>query len=203
MAELAGNDILSQNAKQRNEVIDRIKHNLNNLSQLLTSIAERSFSEYTQQEADWEMGNLVEYMNEIIESATISANKSIHFNTVYSPTTYRFAFDHVHLPNAIKNLVENAVKYSADEVTISITTELEDSFLHIIITDNGFGINKEDLPHIFTKFYRGNTTQKKYGFGLGLSYVKWVAELHNGHINVESEKERGSKFVFTIPVFNN
>lgn len=203
MAELAENETFLQNIKRRDEVIGRLKNNLNNLSQLLTSLVERSFSENTQQEAHWEMGNLAEYINEIVENTTTSANKPIRFNTVFVPITYNFAFDHVHLPNGIKNLVENAVKYSGDEVSISITTAHDDVFLYISIADNGFGISKEDLPHIFMKFYRGNSVQKKYGFGLGLSYVKWVAELHNGHVNVESEKEKGSKFTLTIPLKTN
>ncbi|WP_394801285.1 sensor histidine kinase [Bacteroides pyogenes] len=59
------------------------------------------------------------------------------------------------------------------------------------------------MPHIFTKYYRGNSAQKKYGFGLGLSYVRWVAELHNGHVSVASVKEKGSKFLITIPLKTN
>lgn len=200
IAELVENEIFSQNAKRRNEVIGRIKKNLNNLNQLLNSLVERSFSENTQQEANWQLGNLTEHINEIIENMTIQANKPIHFRTTFIPETDNCEFDHVHLPNALKNLVENAVKYSGDEVSVYITTAVDDGFFRISIGDNGFGINKDDLPHIFTKFYRGNSIQKKYGFGLGLSYVKWVAELHNGHVAVTSEKGKGSEFIITIPL---
>lgn len=76
--------------------------------------------------------------------------------------------------------MENAVKYSGSEVAIDITTTFDGVFLHICVSDNGLGISKEDIPHVFTKFYRGQSVQKIYGLGLGLSYVKWVAELHHG-----------------------
>lgn len=200
MAELAENETFSQNTKRRNEVIGRIKGNLSNLNQLLNSLVERSFSENIQQKANWQNGNMVESINEIVENTTVSANKPIGFNTVFVPEAYNFAFDHVHLPNALRNLVENAVKYSGDEVAINIKTTFDGVFLHISVSDNGFGISKEDIPHIFTKFYRGNSVQKKYGLGLGLSYVKWVAELHNGQIKVTSQIGKGSDFTISIPL---
>lgn len=200
MAELVENETFSQNSKRRNEVIGRIKNNLNNLSQLLNSLVERSFSEHTQQDANWQSGNLMEYINEIIENISVSANKPIYFKTEFVSDINNCEFDHVHLPNALKNLIENSLKYSEDSVSVNIMTAVDDVFLHIKIADNGYGINKEDLPHIFTKFYRGNSVQKKHGFGLGLSYVKWVAELHNGYVTVTSIKGKGSEFIVTIPL---
>lgn len=114
----------------------------------------------TQQEPNWQNGNLVEYINEIVENTTVSANKPIGFNTVFVPKACNFSFDHIHLSNALRNLVENAVKYSGDEIAINIKTTFDGVFLHISVSDNGFGISKEDIPHIFTKFYRGNSVQK-------------------------------------------
>lgn len=200
MAELAENETFSQNLKRRNEVIRRIKNNLNNLSQVLNSLAERSYSEHTQQVANWQIGNLMEYINEIIDNISASTNKPIYFKTDFVSDIINCQFDHVHLPNALKNLVENSIKYSGDSVSVEITTAIEDVFLHIKIADDGNGINKEDLPHIFTKYYRGNSVQKKHGFGLGLSYVKWVAELHDGNVTVKSNPDNGSEFVITIPL---
>lgn len=203
MAELIENEKFSQNAKRRNEVIDRIKGNLSDLSQLLNSLTERSLSENIQIEANWESGNLAIYLNEIIENTTISANKPVRFTTSFIPEINRCEFDHIHLPNALKNLVENALKYSGSEVSIDITATTDGVFFHISLSDNGFGIDKEDLPHIFTKFYRGNSVKNKNGFGLGLSYVKWVTELHNGQIKVISHKNAGSKFTISIPIKTN
>lgn len=200
MAELAGNETFSQNAERRDEVIDRVKSNLNRLSELLTSLLERSFSENIQQKANIETGNLVEHINEIVENTSISARNPIYFNTSYSPEISKIAYDQLHLPNAIKNLVENAVKYSNNAAKIEIVTAVVDKSLHIAVKDNGLGISKEDLPYIFTKFYRGNYEQKKHGFGLGLSYVKWVAELHNGTVVVSSKVGEGSEFVIIIPL---
>ena len=96
--------------------------------------------------------------------------------------------------------MEKAVKYSDNEVMINITSSFDGVFLNITVSDNGLGIRKEDIPYIFTKFYRGKSAQQIYGLGLGLSYVKWVAELHNGQAAVESEIGKGSKFTLTIPL---
>lgn len=155
MTELVENDSFTQNTKRRKEVIERIKRNLSNLNQMLSSIIERSFSEETQPEANWQKENLVEYINEIIENTTISTNKHILFKTSFAPETYDFAFDNIHLPNALRNLVENAVKYSENEVMINITSSFDGVFLNITVSDNGLGIRKEDIPYVFTKFYRG------------------------------------------------
>lgn len=199
MAELAENDTFAHNVKRRNEVIGKIKNNLNSINQLLNSLVERSFSDRTQQVADWKSGNLTECILEIVENILISSNKPIHFTKTLSPETEHCQFDQLHLPKALINLVENAVKYSGEEVAIDITTALNGTFLSISISDNGFGIDKTDQPNIFNKFYRGSLAKQSAGFGLGLSYVLWVSKLHEGQVTVESVKGKGSRFSLIIP----
>jgi Signal transduction histidine kinase len=199
MAELAENDTFAHNVKRRNEVIGKIKNNLNSINQLLNSLVERSFSDRTQQVADWKSGNLSECILEIVENILISSNKPIHFTKTLSPETEHCQFDQLHLPKALINLVENAVKYSGEEVAIDITTALNGTFLSISISDNGFGIDKTDQPNIFNKFYRGSLAKQSAGFGLGLSYVLWVSKLHEGQVTVESVKGKGSRFSLIIP----
>ncbi len=107
-----------------------------------------------------------------------------------------------HINNLICNLIDNGIKYSNDIPEINIQTYNLNSNLVIIISDNGIGIGKEYQSKVFDKFFRipnGNLHNVK-GFGLGLTYVKKIIEIHNGNIALQSEKGKGTTFKITIPV---
>jgi two-component system, OmpR family, phosphate regulon sensor histidine kinase PhoR len=106
----------------------------------------------------------------------------------------------MHLMNVIRNLIDNAIKYSGKPAKIKISTRNENNLLIVSISDKGIGIPKEALPKIFNKFYRvptGNLHNVK-GFGLGLNYVKEIINLHKWKINVDSEIGLGSVFEIYI-----
>ena len=112
--------------------------------------------------------------------------------------------DDVHFPNLINNLLDNAVKYSKENVPplIKIATESNGKNLKIQLEDNGIGMNRETVKRIFEKFYRahsGNIHNVK-GFGLGLSYVKTMIEAHGGDVKVDSTLGKGSTFTIEIPL---
>jgi signal transduction histidine kinase len=100
-------------------------------------------------------------------------------------------------------LLDNAIKYSPEKKSVDIKAKRIDSKVKIIIGDKGIGISKEDLPHIFDRFYRADKSRSKQtivGYGLGLSIAKRVIVLHNGTIEVESEVNKGTKFIIYLPV---
>jgi two-component system phosphate regulon sensor histidine kinase PhoR len=108
--------------------------------------------------------------------------------------------DKNHLINVVNNLIDNAIKYSKDELAIKVSTKSENGFAWLIVEDKGIGIKKEYISRIFDNLYRvptGNIHNVK-GFGLGLSYVKSIINLHNGEIFVESQHEEGSIFKIKI-----
>lgn len=113
--------------------------------------------------------------------------------------------DEVHITNVIFNLLDNAVKYTTQNPLIEIETENKNGFVVVQIKDNGIGIPKEHLNQIFERFFRvptGNLHNVK-GFGLGLSYVKRIIEVHNGKIKVDSILGKGTRFRLYFPLKNS
>jgi signal transduction histidine kinase len=103
---------------------------------------------------------------------------------------------------ALTKLIDNAVRYSPERTTVTVSTVLEAETVRIVVEDRGYGVPQDSLDRIWEKFYRvARDGQKKdeESTGLGLSFVKQVVEEHGGSVAVESEVGRGSKFSFALP----
>ncbi len=112
-----------------------------------------------------------------------------------------FLGDQQHITSMFSNILDNAYKYSPEDVQISVTTKNTKAGIQIDISDQGIGMSKETVQKIFDKFYRvptGNLHNIK-GFGLGLNYAKAIAEQHQGDIKVNSQIDKGSTFSIFLP----
>lgn len=143
-------------------------------------------------------------VREIIEDSVeqISVQFHKHRITVQGDLDVAIYADKVRLEQVVINLIANAVKYSpgADEVIINVLRKGEE--LQVLVTDFGIGINKEDLPNLFNRFYRAKQSSHHFnGIGLGLYISREIIERHGGTIRAESEgKSKGSVFSFLLPV---
>ena len=109
--------------------------------------------------------------------------------------------DEVHFTNIISNLIDNAIKYSKENLVLKLITHRTAKHFIIQLQDNGIGMSKETVKRVFEKFYRAHTgnLHNVKGFGLGMSYVKSVVDAHKGKIKVESTLGKGSTFTIEIP----
>ena len=103
---------------------------------------------------------------------------------------------------AVKNLVHNAIKYSPERTTVTVSTALEAETVRVCVEDRGYGIPAEARERVWDKFYRvvrEGQEKDEESTGLGLSFVREVVEQHGGHVTLDSTEGRGSKFSFTLP----
>jgi signal transduction histidine kinase len=110
--------------------------------------------------------------------------------------------DEVHLSTAVNNLLSNAAKYCHSPCKIELVVKETEGFMVITVSDNGPGIRKEEIKHIFEKFYRGRESRQRVikGLGLGLYYVKQIVEAHQGTITTRSAPGKGAQFIIKIPI---
>ena len=112
--------------------------------------------------------------------------------------------DEVHFTNLVSNLIDNAIKYSKENLHIRVYTHCTHRHFIFRVEDNGIGMSKESVKRIFEKFYRAHTgnIHNVKGFGLGMSYVKTVVDAHKGRIRVDSTLGKGSVFTVEVPIMH-
>ncbi|WP_196896051.1 sensor histidine kinase [Aureivirga marina] len=173
------------------------------LEKLLNQIVE--ISPNNQIKLQFEKVEMSNFLKEIYQDFQLSCSqKEINFLENISDEKVNCSIDKVHLTIAIQNLLDNAIKYSKDEIKVEVNSYVKDNFYHIKIKDSGIGISSKKQKEIFKKFYRvasGNIHNVK-GLGLGLFYTKQIIEQHHGEIFVKSELGKGTVFNIKLPIEN-
>ena len=171
------------------------------LNQLINLILEISMWERTQFQLDKKTVKVDELLHDIVESFKSGCSNCAQINQKYNLEGITTDLDVVYFTTMINNLLSNAVKYSDKEPEISVEGFTDKENIYIKVGDNGIGIPKSDQKHIFDKFYRVSTgnIHKIKGLGLGLYYVKRIAESHGGDVTVDSKPGKGSTFTVTLP----
>lgn len=182
----------------RNQV-DKLKNQIDKVLELASIEGKKNFIEK----------KIIDFkpviLNLIKDFEQLSALENISFSSEVKEDKYILNCDSYYLENAISSLLENAKKYTKENIKIILLVFKDDNKLCISVKDNGIGISDEDKKKIFDKYYRvssGDVHNVK-GYGLGLNYVKRIIKLHKGKIIVKSSVGNGSEFIISIPLYNN
>jgi len=146
-------------------------------------------------------------LNDVVKETILSLQqtakkKRIRLVEQPAPRLPPVAADKSLITQAVKNLVNNAIRYSPERTTVTISTALEAQAVRLSVEDRGFGIPPESRHRVWEKFYRvvrEGQEKDEESTGLGLSFVREVVEQHGGVVDLESEEGRGSRFSFTLP----
>ncbi|MDO7172831.1 HAMP domain-containing sensor histidine kinase [Mariniflexile sp. AS56] len=148
-------------------------------------------------------------LNDLVEDAIthvelIVEDRQGYIKTFFDAPKTSVLANETHFTNVIVNILDNAIKYSPEAPKIEVYTENVGNNILLKIKDHGSGMSKAAAKRVFEKFYRehtGNIHNVK-GHGLGLAYVKRIVEDHQGHVSVESEKDKGSVFIIKLPIIS-
>ncbi len=179
---------------------------VNRLGNLIEDVLNLSHIEFKRNLMFLKEYNLIDIINDCINSLNLLAKKyDIKISFIYNTNPINYKTDGELFEKLVKNLIENTIFHAGRKVKLEISLNENDSNISLVFTDNGIGIEKQDLPYIFQRFYRGKSSfsSGNLGSGLGLSIVKHIVELHNGKISVISTPNIETKFSIIFPKKEN
>ena len=184
--------------------LSAIERQSKNLSFLVNQLLDITNLQSEVKTIEWKTGNIVNFVNMATESfAILASGKDIDLQFFSKEKEVETDFVPDYLNKILNNLIGNAIKYSEGGTHIYVMTEVSEKDKNkfiIKVIDNGIGISKEDLPHLFELFYQTNKNKVKEGNGIGLTITKQLVEVLGGKIDVESQPGKGTTFKITLPI---
>ncbi len=196
-----GNERMMQDGESKQKILNSSHNELDNLTSYFSKLRDITFSDSEKIPLVKSRFALHGLMEECINKQNTPSDKDVRMEIV-AEDDLEIRADRMHLANIVCNLLENAIKYSREAVTIRIDYRMcEDGKVQICVADNGIGIAKADQRYVFDKFYRSESAKDKAipGIGIGLSYVKLLVEAHGGNISFDSTEGEGTTFTIVIP----
>lgn len=188
--------------EERKKYLQIILQNSENLSKLVNDLFELSKLESNPQMIQQEPVQVAELVQDVADKFQIIAKeKNISINTIYSKSLPLVYADIQMTDRVFQNIIDNAIKYCNANDVVTIELELEKDAVLVKITDTGKGIAEDEIPYIFTRYYKGKKTQGANSTGLGLAIVKKILDLHKSSIEVYSKINQGTRFEFKLPVY--
>ena len=192
-------DLNSDNVEKRNANLNVIIEESERLNILVNDLLTLSKIQANKDILEKEDFDIVELINNIIKRYSIYKDTEGYIFEVNTPDKVIVNADKKKIEQVIYNLINNAINYTGDDKKVIINV-LVDKDIRVEIKDTGKGIKKEDLPHIWDKYYHSKKKHKRnvIGTGIGLSIVKTILESHNFKYGVESKRNKGTTFYFEI-----
>jgi signal transduction histidine kinase len=187
------------NADQSKEYREAMGREMRRLERHVNHLLDARQLQEGRRQYDFALSPLIEVVRDAIAEMRPQAEaKGIKLETKTEGEMTEIEIDRAALTDAIENLLDNAIRYSPSEARVRVELRRSDHHLSIDVIDEGRGIEAEDLPRVFDRFYRAR--QSLGGTGLGLWLVKAIAEAHGGSVEAESSPGQGSRFTLRLPV---
>lgn len=189
--------------KKQSKYINNIMTSGKHLLRLINNILDLSKIEAGKMELNYEIFSVSDAINEITTlTSSLASKKGIGVSTVVGPEITTINADLGKFKQILFNIISNSIKFTPESGTLSVEAQRAGDMAQISITDTGIGISKEDHKKIFKAFTQADASNSRQygGTGLGLSLVKQFVNIHGGDVWIESELDKGSTFIFTIPI---
>ncbi|MDE6219490.1 MAG: HAMP domain-containing histidine kinase, partial [Lachnospiraceae bacterium] len=142
--------------------------------------------------------NSIQKLIECIDYRDAAVAKGIHYKTASVPDCTAY-FDFKWTVEAVSNIVDNAIKYTAAGGTVTVSAKDYEMFACVLIADTGIGLSEDETARIFARFYRSPEVSDERGVGIGLYLAREILSKESGYIKVSSEKGKGSVFSVFLP----
>ena len=194
-------DIAADDREATKDFLSRIEVEVDRMTQLVSELTELSRIETGKAELVLESVDfnlLVEEAVAQLKPQTERQNLSVE--TSLAKDLPVISADRERLRQVVVNLIHNAVKFNLPGGSIKITTSSSENSIDVEVSDTGIGIAKNDLPHIFERFYKADKSRSGQGSGIGLAVAKHVVESHGGEIRAQSEEGKVTTFTISLPL---
>lgn len=180
--------------------IDRIQQQSQRILKLVDSLVRLARLDNSHA-LDLQPTNLNDLLQSVLAQARqYASQKDVHIHLEMPPDPLTILAEANELYDALTELIDNAIHASKRGDTLNILLKCEDNHARVIIQDNGIGMNKEQLAHIFERFYRADEAHSTPGFGLGLPLAARIFDLHHGTISISSTEGVGTEVIATLPL---
>ncbi len=199
-AQLLRQSLIKEGAPERQiKSVDSILVGARRMNSMIQDLVDSARLESGQLILDKEPVALAFFLHDLLERSEVAIDTE-RVEVQSGPEVPPVLADASRLERIMINLLSNALKYSDPDSRVLVRAERGDGYVTVSVQDHGPGIDLQDLPRIFDRFFRSRGGRKTEGLGLGLYITRMMVEAHGGHIWVESESGTGSTFYFTLPM---
>ena len=195
-------DGLFEDPKKMAECLEVILQKTTQLEMMvddLVNFVKMNENDWTEELVDTDLRVFLENFADYIKPTCGIFNREVE-TAIDIPPGINVKLDEQMASRALGNIFSNSIRYSEPGTIVSLDARIVQGQARIIISDQGIGMSQEDAERAFELFYRGSHSRREQGHGIGLSVVKTVADIHGWNVKVESELQKGSRFIITIPV---